>query len=85
MLLPRGRKGGMPFTMFVLVTPYEGDKTVPELGYCSSYDREYPETKPFGYPFDRHISEYDFNVPNMFWKDVIVFHKNREEINKSNV
>jgi hypothetical protein len=85
MLLPRGRKGGMPFTLFVMVTPFEGEKSTYNLGYCDSYDNLYPETKAMGFPFDRTISEYDFNVPNMFFKDVIIFHKTIEEINKSTV
>jgi Hemocyanin, ig-like domain len=86
MLLPKGRKGGMPFTLFVMVTPFETistDSKTTNLGYCSTYDRVYPDIKPFGYPFDRKISTYDFNTPNMMFKDVIIFHKTIEEINRA--
>ncbi|KAI8117618.1 Arylphorin subunit C223 [Lucilia cuprina] len=30
---------------------------------------------PFGYPFDREIDEYEFFVPNMYFKDVKIYHK----------
>ncbi|CAB3374838.1 Hypothetical predicted protein [Cloeon dipterum] len=86
LLLPRGRKGGMPFSLFVMVSPYESTATESKtfsFGYCSAYDRVYPDVKPFGYPFDRKISEYDFNTPNIFFKDVIIFHKTLEEINRA--
>jgi len=32
------------------------------------------DSKPFGYPFDRQIDEYDFFVPNGFFKDVKVYY-----------
>ncbi|XP_066999956.2 hexamerin [Anabrus simplex] len=78
LLLPKGNKNGLPLTIFVMVTPYDGPVTQLPTAYVScgvGYNTKYPDVKPMGYPFDRPIRDYDFVTPNMFWKDVLIFHK----------
>ncbi|XP_073837920.1 larval serum protein 1 beta chain-like [Musca autumnalis] len=79
LILPRGWEKGMPMRMFFMVSPYE------ETSHqYSSFDVTYScgigtgsrftDSKPFFYPFDRKIDEFDFYVPNMYFKDVEIYH-----------
>jgi hypothetical protein len=89
LLLPKGQKGGETFTLFVMLTPYikQDEKDfVPydykAFSYCGvGMDRKNPDGKPMGFPFDRPIVSYDFSTPNMFFKDVNIFHKKYDEVN----
>ncbi|XP_065358430.1 arylphorin subunit C223-like [Calliphora vicina] len=83
-LLPRGWYKGMPMQFFFYVTPFTA-----EYEQFSTYDYSYScgigsgvryiDEMPFGYPFDREIDEYEFFVPNMYFKDVKIFHKDTFE------
>ncbi|XP_066992409.2 hexamerin [Anabrus simplex] len=85
LLIPHGRKSGLPLNFFVVITPYEGQdiNTHPSVVSCGTglnYDDV--DTTPLGYPFDRTIWESStFFVPNIYQKDVLVYHKTQEEIN----
>jgi hypothetical protein len=89
LLLPRGKKGGQAFTFYVILTPYikqdENDfkpynyKSFSSCGVGSGF--KYPDDKPLGFPFDRPIYGGDFYTPNMYFKDVAIFHKKQEEVN----
>ena len=80
LILPKGWTKGMPMQFFFFVTPYTS-----EYEQYSTYDYTYScgigsgvrhiDNMPFGYPFDRVIDEYDFFVPNMYFKDVKIYHK----------
>jgi len=72
LMLPKGKKGGMPFQFFFIVTPY----VAPTGDY-------YVDALPFGYPFDRKIDETYWFTPNMYYQDVNIFHKKEVEINKA--
>nr|AIO11839.1 hemocyanin-like protein [Coptotermes formosanus] len=88
LLLPKGQKGGMAFTFYVIITPYvkqdEHDfepYDYKSFSYCGvGHGRKYPDDKPLGFPFDRQIRSKDFNTPNMFFKDVYIFHKKLDEV-----
>lgn len=70
LMLPKGTHGGYPFQLFVFVYPYNGvtkDKDV--------FKNFVMDNKEFGYPFDRPVQEAYFKQPNMFYKDVQIFHK----------
>jgi len=79
LILPHGWVKGMPMQMFFMVTPFVAD-----WEQFSTYDYTYScgigsgvrhiDSMPFGYPFDRMIDEYSFLVPNMFFKDVKIYH-----------
>ncbi|KAM8703018.1 hypothetical protein ACLKA7_005375 [Drosophila subpalustris] len=81
LVLPQGWKQGMPMQMFFMVMPY----TAPAIHeQFSTFDYSYScgigsgarfiDDLPFGYPFDREIDEYEFFVPNMYFKDVAIYH-----------
>jgi len=70
LMLPKGKKGGMPFQFFFIVTPY--------MPSTSAY---YVDALPFGYPFDRPIDESHWYTPNMYYYDTNIFHKKEIEIN----
>ncbi|XP_069705755.1 allergen Cr-PI-like [Periplaneta americana] len=88
LLLPKGKKGGQTFTFYVIVTPYvKQDEHDLEsyhykaFSYCGvGHGRKYPDDKPLGFPFDRKIHDYDFYTPNMYFKDVVIFHKKYDEV-----
>ncbi|KAI8117625.1 Arylphorin subunit C223 [Lucilia cuprina] len=75
---------GMPMQFFFYVTPFTA-----EYEQFSTFDYKYScgigsgvryvDEMPFGYPFDREIDEYEFFVPNMYFKDVKIYHKDTFE------
>ncbi|XP_014471247.1 PREDICTED: arylphorin subunit alpha-like [Dinoponera quadriceps] len=78
LLLPKGKKEGMPFTMFVYVNPLEGE-TVP---YMSRVFGNYKfDNKPLGFPLDRPVLNFHYDGPNMMLKDVNIYHKDEMELN----
>jgi hypothetical protein len=70
LMLPKGKKGGMPFQFYFIVTPY-----------TPSTDDYYIDALPLGYPFDREIDETNWYTPNMYYDDVNIFHKKEIEVN----
>ncbi|KAH8357583.1 larval serum protein 1 beta chain [Drosophila serrata] len=85
LVLPMGWKKGMPMQMFFMVMPYHA----PAHEQFSTFDYTYScgigsgarfvDNMPFGYPFDRDIDEYEFFVPNMYFKDVTIYHADTME------
>ncbi|KAH8318017.1 hypothetical protein KR074_000158 [Drosophila pseudoananassae] len=85
LVLPMGWKKGMPMQMFFMVMPY----SAPTHEQFSTFDYTYScgigsgarfvDNMPFGYPFDREIDEYEFFVPNMYFKDVMIYHADTME------
>ncbi|CAH2043549.1 unnamed protein product, partial [Iphiclides podalirius] len=70
LMLPKGTKGGFPYQFFVVVYPYHSVENVAEPIANFIVDN-----KPFGYPFDRPVQEAYFMQPNMYFKDVFVYHE----------
>ncbi|KAH0540905.1 arylphorin subunit alpha-like isoform X1 [Cotesia glomerata] len=68
--LPRGAVGGMPFKLYVFIYPFNESKTtffdLPMFGKMM-YDG-----KPFGFPLDRPMKPWFFDLNNMFFKDVYI-------------
>lgn len=80
LMLPKGKKGGMPYQIYFIVSPYYAPtvtphETVVEGGYG------YVDSLPYGYPFDRPITEMNWFTPNMYYYDVNIYHKRETEIN----
>ncbi|XP_075151369.1 larval serum protein 2-like [Haematobia irritans] len=82
MMLPKGKKGGMPFQFFFMVFPYHA----PAVEQYSTYDpviscgvgsgSRYLDSLPFGFPFNRPVVHgYHFNVDNFKFHDVKIYHK----------
>ncbi|XP_022916615.1 hexamerin-1.1-like [Onthophagus taurus] len=87
--LPMGKKGGMTYQMYVILYPYK--KVEGEVKF--STEKMYPMVgtgglmlgdNSFGYPFDRPINYYAFDVTNALFKDVVIYHVNdMDEMNTS--
>jgi tyrosinase len=66
LLVPRGTATGLPFVFFLMLTPGDDIADRAEVNgavsYCGVLNREYPDIRPMGYPFDRpakaHLAEY---------------------------
>jgi hypothetical protein len=72
LLLPKGKPEGMPFQLFVFVSPVQGEP----MTYTSRvFGEALMDNRPFGYPLDRPIREFDFHGPNFFFKDVFIYHQ----------
>lgn len=87
LMLPKGRTGGMMYQFFYMVMPYVPPKVERFTGYdfkltCGiGSGARYLDSLPFGYPFNRPISEKYWNTPNMYYHDVNIFFKRESEIN----
>ena len=79
LILPKGKKEGMAFKLFVTVTEVvDGEtKTIESPIWGPSV----VDGRPMGWPLDRPINMWNLNVPNMFMKDVMIYHKHAEELN----
>lgn len=78
LLLPKGKKEGMPFQFFVYVSPVEGEL----VHYKSRIFGEYKfDQKSFGFPLDKPIFNFRYDGPNMMLKDVMIYHKDETELN----
>uniref|UniRef100_A0A1A9UMY7 Uncharacterized protein n=1 Tax=Glossina austeni TaxID=7395 RepID=A0A1A9UMY7_GLOAU len=79
LVLPHGWAKGMPMQLFVFVSPFTASYQ-PYSTYDTTYSCgigsgvRYVDQKPFGYPFDRIVDELEFFVPNMYLKDVKIYH-----------
>ncbi|KAK3915097.1 Hexamerin [Frankliniella fusca] len=90
LVLPKGHAAGLPLTLFVMVTPYgadeqqhgdyyHNDNIVHHQGQsaisCNGL-MTVVDNRPLGFPFDRQVENFGkFYVPNMYFKDVVVYHK----------
>ncbi|XP_077293795.1 hexamerin 70b-like [Arctopsyche grandis] len=85
--LPKGRKGGMPFYLYVIVSPFHAPH-IPEgkdiMNEKVGTGTRFVDSLPMGYPFDREIySESTFmSMHNMHFEDIVIFHKKESEINQ---
>lgn len=76
LLLPKGKPEGMPFQMFIFVSPIQGEP----MHYTSRvFGDSLMDNKAAGYPLDRPILEFDFHGPNFFFKDVLIYHKQEHD------
>lgn len=85
--LPKGKVGGQVFQFYVYVSPYQPAQKTKEMTYNKVYSagvghgNRYIDNLPFGYPFDRPIEdEHHFFVPNSYIEDIVIFHKQEDEI-----
>ncbi|XP_073824212.1 arylphorin subunit C223-like [Musca autumnalis] len=83
LILPRGWEKGMPMQFFFFVYPFTASYEPYSFNYNYSCGIgsgvRHIDEMPFGYPFDREIDEFEFFVPNMFFKDVKIYHKDTFE------
>uniref|UniRef100_W8BA28 Larval serum protein 1 gamma chain n=1 Tax=Ceratitis capitata TaxID=7213 RepID=W8BA28_CERCA len=81
LILPKGWESGYPMQFFFYIAPYVGSveesANMDYTYYCGIGSGErHTDNMPFGYPLDRPIDEYEFLVPNMYFKDVMIYHNN---------
>jgi len=87
LMLPRGKKGGMPFQFYFIVFPYHAPKTAQFTGFDPTIScgvgsgARYIDSTPFGYPFDRPIEAKYFHYDNMYFYDTVIYHKTEAEVN----
>ncbi|XP_072756204.1 hexamerin 70b [Anoplolepis gracilipes] len=78
LILPKGKKEGMPLKLFVAVSHF--DETMAIKLDTPVWGLSVVDVRPLGYPLDRPVSS-NFTVPNFHIKDVLVYHKQAEELN----
>nr|CAR85697.1 hemocyanin subunit type 1 precursor [Cryptotermes secundus] len=88
LLLPKGKRDGMPFSLFVILTDFDKEKVndLPwdydyggSISYCGTVSgHKYPDSKPMGFPFDRQINSDNFFRSNIYQKDVVITFKDSE-------
>lgn len=87
LMLPRGKKGGMPYQIFVFIYPYVEPKVKQFSGFDPASScgvgsgSRYLDDSPFGYPLDRSINIKDWHQPNMYFHDVLIYYKSESEVN----
>ncbi|KAL6267211.1 hypothetical protein P5V15_000288 [Pogonomyrmex californicus] len=79
LILPRGKKEGMPFQLFVCVSHFDETKAVKVDSPV--WGSSLMDPRPMGYPLDRPVHSLNFIVPNFYMKDVLIFHKQAEQLN----
>lgn len=80
LVLPKGKKEGMPLKFFICVSHFDETKAM----HMDSpvWGPSVVDSRPLGYPLDRPVVDaFNFTVPNFYMKDVLVFHKQAEELN----
>uniref|UniRef100_A0A1I8MIH2 Hemocyanin n=1 Tax=Musca domestica TaxID=7370 RepID=A0A1I8MIH2_MUSDO len=77
LMLPRGWAQGMPMQLFFMVTLDDDDHEQFDYTFSCGLGsgRRWFDKKSLAYPFDREIDEHDFYVPNMYFKDVMIYHQ----------
>nr|XP_029723400.1 hexamerin-1.1-like [Aedes albopictus] len=87
LMLPKGKKGGMPFQFFFMVVPYQPPKVPQFTGFDHTLScgvgsgARYLDDLPFGFPFERKIDESAWFTPNMKYYDTLIYHKSETEVN----
>ena len=92
LVLPIGQKAGVPYTLFVMVTPYGSEERPEDFHGHNAYNTNTNvyscnglwtalDNRPLGFPFDRKIENFGrFYTPNMYFKDVFIFHKDTSDV-----
>ncbi|XP_068986396.1 hexamerin-like [Bombus flavifrons] len=77
LLLPKGKKEGMPFQLFLYVSPVST-----EYQFTSRIWGDYKfDKRPFGFPLDKPLDNFNYDGPNMLFKDILIYHKEEFDIN----
>lgn len=77
LLLPKGKREGMPFQLFMYVSPVSTEQV-----YTSRIWGNYKfDEKPLGFPLDKPVYDYNYDGPNMAFKDVLIYHKEEFDMN----
>lgn len=88
MMLPKGKKEGMPFEFFFVVAPWveptTAKKSFDKNTVCGiGSGNRWTDGRPFNYPLDRPIDMDNWYTPNMYMYEAKIFHKKQTELNAS--
>ncbi|KAK1123772.1 hypothetical protein K0M31_008467 [Melipona bicolor] len=79
LILPKGTKDGMPYNLLIVVSPVDESNVVhiesPIWGRITN------DGRPMSFPLDRPLNPLVINVPNMHVTEVLVHHRDVEELN----
>jgi hypothetical protein len=80
LLLPKGNKNGKPFTLYFIITKSTKTEREVDLKFTCGVGsgKKYFDDFARGYPFDRQIDLLDFMTPNMYFKDVLIDHMDKD-------
>jgi len=86
MMLPRGKKEGMPFEFFFVVSPYVEPTNAKQAWDVNTVcgigsGNRWTDGRPFNWPLDRPIKMENWYTPNMYMHEAMIFHKKQSEIN----
>lgn len=70
MYLPRGRVGGMPFKLFVMITPIDDSKMM--MIDFPMFGKMLFDGRSFGFPLDRPIMPWFMDLKNIWCRDVYI-------------
>lgn len=73
LMLPKGTKGGFPYQIYAFVFPHKGEDI--EIESWLDKLNVLLDNKAFGFPLDRPVDPQYFKQPNMFFKDVLIYHE----------
>ncbi|XP_046991407.1 hexamerin-like [Schistocerca americana] len=73
--LPRGTRSGLPLSVFAIVTPAVQGSEHPFLPFG--------DNQAGGFPFDRRVVAYEFDVPNVYSSETFVVHRRLEDISST--
>ncbi|XP_014203409.1 arylphorin subunit alpha-like [Copidosoma floridanum] len=77
LILPRGRPEGMPYQLYVHVSPLESD---PLYYWSPTIGESLLDSRHFGFPLDRPFHEHEFHGPNFYAKDVLIYHSMENDV-----
>lgn len=89
LMLPRGKKEGMQFEFFFIVSPWIEPTNTQRQTYDQNIvcgigsGNRWIDARPFGWPFDRPINMEHWYTPNMHTYEAKIFHKKQSEINSA--
>lgn len=85
--LPKGHIDGMAFQFFVIISPQETFSYPTTAKFTKETfvePRFFMDNKAFGYPFDRRITTTEeFFTRNMFMTDVLIFHDDTYNVDRT--
>ncbi|XP_071571881.1 hexamerin 70b [Temnothorax nylanderi] len=79
LVLPKGKKEGMPFKLFVSVSHLDETRAIKVNSPV--WGPSVMDSRAMGYPLDRPVHTFNFTVPNFYTRDVLIYHKPAEELN----
>lgn len=79
LLLPKGKKEGMPYNLLVVVTPFD-ESNVIQID-SPVWGRNVYDTHPMGFPLDKPVDPLLLALSNIHVTEVLVHHREMEELN----